>query len=142
MRPPLDNWDKVRRGVIKFKQRYTAAVGRDLAGSPHLGIDYIVPVGTPVYAPLTGTCERFTTPIQGNVIYFRTETHLIRFLHLSKFSTQLKKWEVKEGDLIGYTGKTGRAFGAHIHIDISTSLVFSTNIKNYLDPDTFFLPQL
>lgn len=134
MRYPFDDWDKYKRGFT-FKQIYPAWVGRKLAGRPHLGLDVMTPLGTPLYAPCSGTVKRVVGREIGNAIYLTTETNLIRFLHLSKC---VKLGQVEEGDLIGYTGNTGLSSGPHCHIDVSISLVFSTSIKNYLDPELFF----
>ena len=135
MRYPFDNWQKFGRG-FKFKQIYPKGFGR-LSGNPHLGVDVMTPTGTPLYAPCDGTATKVIGSEIGNAIYFKTENNLVRFLHLSKY---VKLGAVKEGELIGYTGNTGLSTGPHCHVDVSKGLVFSTNIKNFIDPDVFFYP--
>ena len=133
MRYPFNNWEKLGRG-FKFKQIYPKGFGR-LTGNPHLGLDIMAPVGTPLYAPCDGTTTKVIGAEIGNAIYLKTEKNLVRFLHLSKF---VKIGVVKEGDLIGYTGNTGLSSGPHCHVDVSKLLVYSSNINNYLDPEFFF----
>lgn len=138
MRYPFDNYRKFGRG-FGFKQIYprTAKFGK-LGGQPHLGVDIMTPTGTPLYAPCDGTATKVIGNEIGNAIYLKTAKNLVRFLHLSKY---VKLGEVKEGDLIGYTGNTGLSTGPHCHTDVSKGLVFKTGIANFIDPDVFFARQ-
>lgn len=40
-----------------------------------------------------------------------------RYAHLSRYCVKLGQ-QVKEGDLIGYSGTTGNVFGAHLHFEV------------------------
>lgn len=83
---------------------------------PHYGVDVAVPTGTPVRAPAGGV----VTLAVGDM-YYTGGTLMIdhghglasAFLHLSKLHVK-KGQEVKQGDLIGEVGATGRATGPHL----------------------------
>jgi murein DD-endopeptidase len=134
MQYPLKNWKRVKRGY-KFGEKTFYSLH-------HLGTDYLVPVGTPVYAPVS--CEVFIVgdfPEGGNAVHIRFKNReygplVARFLHLSKMSP-LGKY--KAGAIIGYSGNTGKLIkGPHLHIDISRKTVDLKNFKNFIDPEDFF----
>lgn len=96
--------------------------------SPHLGLDFRVPNGTPVAALNSGTVL-LARPLfyEGNfVVIDHGQGLLSLYLHLSEF-------KVKEGDvvtrgqIIGLSGGTGRATGPHLHVAIRWQ-------GTYLDP--------
>jgi murein DD-endopeptidase MepM/ murein hydrolase activator NlpD len=134
MQHPLKNWERIKRGY-KF--------GEKTFYSPHhLGTDYIVPVGTPVYTPVK--CEVFIIgdfPEGGKTVHIRFKNRkfgllVMRFMHLSKMSP-LGKY--KAGEILGFTGNTGKLTkGPHLHIDISRKQVDFKNFKNFIDPEKFF----
>ncbi|MCD6320531.1 MAG: M23 family metallopeptidase [Candidatus Desulfofervidaceae bacterium] len=84
---------------------------------PHLGIDYAAPIGTPVEAIADGRIVfigwndgfgKFIK-IRHNHIYTST------YGHLSRFARGLRRGShVKQGQVIGYVGKTGLATGPHL----------------------------
>lgn len=89
----------------------------------HRGLDYGAPRGTPIYATAPGYVSRQTSAVaspgevRGNSVSL---THPgygeTRYEHLLRLSEQaLKGGEFKEGDLIGYSGDTGRSSGPHLH---------------------------
>nr|WP_246359726.1 M23 family metallopeptidase [Stakelama sediminis] len=87
-------------------------------GSYHSGIDIAVPVGTPVRAPADGvvilaTAKPFT--LEGNLLMVDHGMGLnSAFLHLSKILVHVGD-HVKQGQVIAYSGDTGRATGPHLH---------------------------
>lgn len=136
---PLEQWTTLRRGSVPFGSRYpkTKAMGK-LGGQRHVGIDVMCPTGTPVYAPCDGFVQTTWGKDGGNTILFKEEIfgYLHRMLHNSKF---VKRGHVQKGDLIAYSGKTGKAFGAHVHYDISRSGKLELgNFDNFIDPEQFF----
>jgi murein DD-endopeptidase MepM/ murein hydrolase activator NlpD len=87
-------------------------------GSPHGGVDIAKGTGTPVYAPADGVVilaasAPFT--LEGNLLMMDHGMGLnSSFLHLSRID--VKKGDViRQGQLIGLIGATGRATGAHLH---------------------------
>jgi murein DD-endopeptidase MepM/ murein hydrolase activator NlpD len=87
-------------------------------GSPHSGVDVAGPVGAPVVAPADGVvtlaaASPFT--LEGNLLIIDHGMGLdSAFLHLSKIV--VKKGDVvRQGQLVGAIGATGRASGPHLH---------------------------
>jgi murein DD-endopeptidase MepM/ murein hydrolase activator NlpD len=88
-------------------------------GSYHSGEDVAVPEGTPVRAPADGVVLLAVTGAP-----FTLEGHLLMvghgmgldsaFLHLSRIAVQVGQ-TVRQGQVIGYSGMTGRATGPHLH---------------------------
>ena len=128
MRQPLNNWDLIPRGYrFGVPTSYSAR---------HLGVDYAVPKGTPVYAPTDGQITVSSSfPEGGNTIWFAFSNLIMRCLHLRQLSL---KTFYREGDIIAYTGNTGRSTGPHLHIDLSRDRVDLNNFNNFIDPDVFF----
>lgn len=87
--------------------------------SPHLGLDFRVPSGTPVHAMNDGTVL-LARPLyfEGNfVVLDHGQGFLTLYLHLSEF--KVKEGErVKRGQVIGLSGGTGRATGPHLHVAV------------------------
>ena len=85
--------------------------------SPHQGMDIAVPEGSPVYASSDGIVtlsdgEYFYT---GNVVVIAHGQNLSTIYAHLKNRTVKKGDRVKQGDIIGHVGKTGRATGPHLH---------------------------
>ncbi|HTU40892.1 MAG TPA: M23 family metallopeptidase [Candidatus Aquilonibacter sp.] len=85
--------------------------------SPHLGLDFRVPSGTPVKAMNDGTVL-LARPLffEGNfVVIDHGQGFLTLYLHLSEFKVK-EGDQVKRGQEIGLSGGTGRATGPHLHV--------------------------
>lgn len=132
MRYPLDNFLGIPR-TYEFGDP-------TFYGTKHLGVDYIIPVGTAIYAPSNGQIlVESEGPEAGKRIEFKDENNkYIRFLHLSEFKKPVGT--VKEGDVIARSGNTGSVTTTpHLHLDISN--VYPINISvfsNFIDPDKYF----
>lgn len=99
-----------------FKITTPFGVKAALGGQMHDGIDFAAPEGTPVYAPADGQARAFTNEGGGNMIELTHPGGLVTgFAHLQR--SVVKTGEaVRQGQLIGYTGKTGSLVtGAHLH---------------------------
>jgi murein DD-endopeptidase MepM/ murein hydrolase activator NlpD len=96
--------------------------------SPHLGLDFRVPSGTPVTAMNDGTVL-LARPLyfEGNfVVIDHGQGLLTLYLHLSEFKVK-EGDQVKRGQEIGLSGGTGRATGPHLHVAVRWQ-------GTYLDP--------
>ena len=96
--------------------------------SPHLGLDFRVPSGTPVAAMNDGTVL-LARPLyfEGNfVVVDHGQGLLTLYLHLSEFKVK-EGDQVKRGEIIGLSGGTGRATGPHLHVAVRWQ-------GTYLDP--------
>jgi murein DD-endopeptidase MepM/ murein hydrolase activator NlpD len=105
-------------------QRF-AGFGKNRAASRtmemHDGVDLAAPVGTPVYAAGDGTVLGAEAKGgYGNWIEIEHPGKLATIYgHLSAFAPGIVAGaHVKQGDLIGYTGNTGRSTGPHLHFEI------------------------
>lgn len=104
-------------------------------GSMHRAIDLRTQIGNtstqPVYAAEDGTVDQVQdwdghtkTGMQsyGNMVRLKHAPYegkplQTRYAHLSRYCVKLGQ-QVKEGELIGYSGVTGNAFGAHLHFEV------------------------
>jgi murein DD-endopeptidase MepM/ murein hydrolase activator NlpD len=96
--------------------------------SPHLGLDFRVPTGTPVAAMNDGTVL-LARPLyfEGNfVVLDHGQGLLTLYLHLSQFKVK-EGDRVKRGQILGLSGGTGRATGPHLHVAVRWQ-------GTYLDP--------
>jgi murein DD-endopeptidase MepM/ murein hydrolase activator NlpD len=87
----------------------------------HKGIDFGAPTGTPIYAAGTGTIvEMGKKGAYGNYVRIRHNgEYQTAYAHMSKFAKGLRKGDqVRQGEVIGYVGATGRATGPHLHYEI------------------------
>lgn len=85
--------------------------------APHSGMDIAVPEGTPVKAPADGIIT-FAHPdlylTGGTVLLDHGFGLSSNFLHLSRIDVKVGE-HVRQGQVIGAAGKTGRATGPHVH---------------------------
>jgi murein DD-endopeptidase MepM/ murein hydrolase activator NlpD len=96
--------------------------------SPHQGLDFRVPTGTPIAAMNAGTVL-LARPLyyEGNFIVIDHGQGLLTlYLHLSEFKVK-EGDRVERGQEIGLSGGTGRATGPHLHVAVRWQGV-------YLDP--------
>ena len=87
----------------------------------HKGVDFGAPTGTPIFAAGNGTVvEIGRKGAYGNYIRVRHNgEYQTAYAHMSKFAKGLHKGDkVKQGQVIGYVGATGRVTGAHLHYEI------------------------
>lgn len=91
----------------------------------HEGIDFGLPVGTPVIAATNGVVSRDTDdPIQGknygiNVVLWDTEQLcLTYYCHLSSNVVSVGQ-KIVAGQLLGYSGNTGNTTGPHLHFNLA-----------------------
>ena len=130
--PPL--LDKHRVG-FKHGTKYPAGFGA-LTGRPHLGVDYIIEEGKPIYALANGVAHTTRGQHAGNMVILVTDNKLrIRYMHLSKYSSH-SKGRVFRGQVIGYTGNTGTSTAPHLHMDIAPNGTPITNFSAFIDPLT------
>lgn len=87
----------------------------------HKGSDFAAPTGTPIYAAGDGVIER-AGPFSsyGNYVRIRHNSEFdTAYAHMSKIAKGMAPGKrVKQGDVIGYVGSTGRSTGPHLHYEI------------------------
>jgi murein DD-endopeptidase MepM/ murein hydrolase activator NlpD len=85
---------------------------------PHNGVDYAAPTGTPVMAIGDGKIVvRKKDSVNGKWIKIRhNSVYSSAYLHLNGFASGTRTGsKVKQGQVIGYLGATGRTTGPHLH---------------------------
>ena len=87
---------------------------------PHLGIDLKAPLGTSILSSQSGKVvyagQQFTG--YGKVIIIEHDTRWTSlYSHLSQIKVKLGQ-TVRQGEVIGTVGSTGRSTGPHLHFEI------------------------
>ena len=103
--------DGVTTSPFGLKRFYNGKARR-----PHTGLDYAGTIGTPIKAPADGkvilTGEYF---FNGKTIFLDHGQGLISaYIHLNKHLIKLGQ-QVKQGEIIGEIGQSGRSTGPHLH---------------------------
>ena len=123
--------------ILPVEGRFSSPFGlrrffNDQPRRPHSGLDIAAKEGTPIKAPANGlvsnTGDYF---FNGNSVFIDHGQGLITmYCHLSKITVK-KGQLVKQGDIIGNIGMTGRVTGPHLH--------WSVNLNNTRVEPTLFL---
>lgn len=87
----------------------------------HKGVDFAAPIGTPIIAAGSGVVRE--AGWKGNFgRYIRIKhnaTYDTAYAHMSRIAKHITAGRrVKQGEIIGYVGSTGRSTGAHLHYEI------------------------
>jgi murein DD-endopeptidase MepM/ murein hydrolase activator NlpD len=103
---------------------------------PHLGVDYVAPVGSPVHSTgdgmvLVATRDR----ANGNFVKIRHNSrYTTYYLHLRGFAKGIRSGaRVRQGQVIGYLGGTGLATAPHLDYRIKVD-------GRFVNPRTIRLP--
>lgn len=109
--------------VVPATGRVTGVVGAYCSsGGAHGGIDIAAKTGTPVVAADSGVVSiagrRADSASYGVFVRLHHGTrYRTIYAHLSKVAVKAGQ-TVKEGQVIGYVGNTGRSYGAHLHFEV------------------------
>jgi murein DD-endopeptidase MepM/ murein hydrolase activator NlpD len=110
----------------------------------HGGIDYAMPVGSPVLAAADGVVDQVTTQPNGarsygHYVVIKHEGFYTYYAHLSKSVVKVGQ-EVRQGQLIAYSGGqkgawgSGSSTGPHLHFEVR----MSKGSKQTVDPQSIF----
>lgn len=101
----------------------------------HRGIDYAAAVGTPVVSSGNGkVIKAGYNKYNGNYVFIEHGSkYVTKYLHLHKRKVKTGQ-KVKQGQLIGTVGATGRVTGAHLHYEFLVNGV-------HRNPKTVKLPK-
>lgn len=106
--------------------------------TPHPGVDFAAPKGTPVRAVADGLVVLASFQGgAGNMIRIKHDGKVqTTYMHLSKFAKNIRTGaHVKRGQVIGAVGSTGLSTGAHLDYRLTVS-------GSFINPLTSKLPQL
>lgn len=120
---PVDR-ARMTRGFLPNKRR------------PHLGIDLAAPRGTPILASQSGTVIYAGREFRGYgkmVLVESGDGWATLYAHFDKILVA-EGQKVRQGEVIGAMGRTGRATGVHLHFEIRKN-------RGPIDPLPY-LPQL
>ncbi|CCG87504.1 murein DD-endopeptidase MepM [Erwinia piriflorinigrans] len=108
---------KQYRVSSNFNPRRTNPVTGRIA--PHKGVDFAVPVGTPVLAIGDGeVIVSKRSGAAGNYVAIRHgRQYMTRYMHLKTLLVKPGQ-KVKRGDRIALSGNTGRSTGPHVHFEV------------------------
>ena len=87
----------------------------------HRGTDFAAPKGTPIMASGNGIVKKAGwCGGGGNCVKIRhNSTYETVYAHMSNFARGIKKGiRVKQGQIIGYVGSTGKSTGPHLHYEV------------------------
>ena len=87
----------------------------------HRGTDFAAPLGTPIMASGNGVISKVGwCGGGGNCVKIKhNKTYQTVYAHMSKFAKGIKKnVRVKQGQIIGYVGSTGKSTGPHLHYEV------------------------
>ncbi len=114
MRTPIDGarlssrFGKRRHPVLGYKKM-------------HRGVDFAAPIGTPIYAAGNGVVEKAGWwGSYGNYVRIRhTGEYKTAYAHMKAIADNIVPGtKVRQGQVIGYLGSTGRSTGPHLHYEV------------------------
>ena len=87
----------------------------------HRGTDFAAPMGTPIMASGSGIVKRARwCGGGGNCIKIKhNSTYETIYAHMKNFARGIKEGiRIKQGQIIGYVGSTGKSTGPHLHYEV------------------------
>ncbi|MCL2178515.1 MAG: M23 family metallopeptidase [Proteobacteria bacterium] len=106
---PLEEWEQITSHLND--------------GRRHQGVDFKVPVGTPVKSPFDGVVVRKNWNFRGNgnaleILETGGKRRCI-FLHLNELPSSTRPGQtVRKGQVVAHSGNSGRSFAPHLHYQL------------------------
>ncbi len=114
MRTPIDG----ARLSSRFGMRRHPVLGYSRL---HKGTDFAAPRGTPIYAAGDGVVESAgRNGAYGKYVRIRhNSTYKTAYAHMRRIAKGMRRGKrVRQGQVIGYVGSTGRSTGPHLHYEV------------------------
>jgi murein DD-endopeptidase MepM/ murein hydrolase activator NlpD len=88
-------------------------------GGFHTGLDLVAPMGTPVHAAADGVIvsAQFSGRYGRLIVIDHGHGLDTMYAHLSQFEVVAGQ-EIRRGQLLGYSGASGRVSGPHLHFEV------------------------
>lgn len=89
----------------------------------HKGVDFAAPSGTGILATADGRVSFVGNKGgYGNVVEIKHhESYSTLYAHLSRFGNVHKGDKIRQGEILGYVGRTGLATGPHLHYEFKVA---------------------
>ncbi len=114
MRTPIDG----ARLSSRFGMRKHPVLGYS---RQHKGVDFAAPRGTPIYAAGDGVIESAgRNGGYGKYLRIRhNSAYKTAYAHMTRIAKGMRRGKrVRQGQIIGYVGSTGRSTGPHLHYEV------------------------
>ncbi|MFP8961976.1 M23 family metallopeptidase [Streptomyces nanhaiensis] len=123
----LGRWARPVAGDYRVSAAY-GIPGNWQAGH-HTGIDFAMPVGTPVYAVGAGSVVfAGEAGAYGKAVTVRMDDgYYALYAHLSRISVNGGE-RVKAGSAVGNSGATGRVTGPHLHFEVRSKRGYGSDV--------------
>ena len=99
--------------------------------SPHRGVDFAAPKGTPVYSPTNGIVRLVAKEmyLMGNTLMLDHGLGVPSiFIHLARIFVREGDL-IEQGKIVGLVGKTGRASAPHLHWGVSVGSILVDPVR-------------
>ena len=109
-------------------------LGKHWSTGKHTGVDFAVPVGTPVLAVADGTITNANWgKAYGKQVIQKVEQGYVIYAHLNAVRVKPGQF-VKAGQIIGESGNSGNSTGPHLHLEMRVAPFMYDN--KTLDPES------
>ena len=93
-------------------------LGKHWSTGKHTGVDFAVPIGTPVLAVADGKITSANWgKAYGKQVVQQVEKGYVIYAHLNAVRVKPGQF-VKSGQIIGESGSTGNSTGPHLHLEL------------------------
>lgn len=122
--------------TYKITPKVSAQFGEidNIHPTPHTGVDFVVSVNTPIYAPVDSIVSRVEEhhALLGKAVFLKTDSgYQIVLGHLNDIKVKIGE-HVHSGELVALSGNSGNSTGPHLHLGIIDKL------GQFIDPNVFF----
>lgn len=140
-RPLAERW-LLSQGWGAWPELYRQITYDGVPLKGHNGLDFAAPVGTPIVATADGVVKRvdFEAGGFGNFVLLEHAWGESLYAHLAEVQVS-PQTQVKAGQTLALSGKTGRCYGAHLHFGIRLFPYRRTDgWGGFCDPTPFLEP--
>lgn len=133
MRYPFNGSYPISRPFIVYDLNMPERLWDPVYGPTHRGIDWALPIGTPLVAAISGTVTLAGDPEDGAgiAVVIRSGSMLVKCFHMSSLAVKFGD-KVTEGQAIGKSGKSGNSTGAHLHFQVEDPAKLAVDPMKYL----------